>query len=339
MQFARILEKIIDRVDLSGSEMTTVMDQVMQGQLTAVQIGALLTALRMKGESVEEITAAAQTMRDHSVRINTGIDPMVDTCGTGGDGFGTFNISTAAAFIAAGAGVTIAKHGNRSVSSKCGSADVLLELGVNIDLHPEKVGNCIQTIGIGFLFAPILHPAMKHAVVPRKELAIRTMFNMLGPLTNPANAQSQVVGVFAPELTEKFGLVLQKLGLRRALVVHGLDHLDEITVTTNTQITELKDSTLSTYTFTPLQYINNYCTMEQIKGGDAKMNAKIIHDILSGQKGAFADVALLNGAAAIYVSGGLANDFGEAVTKGKHAIESGAALNKLEDLINFSNRN
>lgn len=338
MQFARILEKIIDRVDLSGSEMTTVMDQVMQGELTAVQIGALLTALRMKGESVEEITAAAQTMRDHSVKINAGIDPMVDTCGTGGDGFGTFNISTAAAFIAAGAGVTIAKHGNRSVSSKCGSADVLLELGVIIDLHPEKVGNCIQTIGIGFLFAPKLHPAMKHAVVPRKELAIRTMFNMLGPLTNPANAQYQVVGVFAPELTEKFGLVLQKLGLRRALVVHGLDNLDEITVTTNTQITELKDGNLSTYTFTPLQYINNYCTMEQIKGGDAKMNAKIIHDILSGQKGAFADVALLNGAAAIYVSG-LANDFGEAVTKGKHAIESGAALNKLEDLINFSNRN
>ena len=338
VQFASILEKIVGQSDLSAPEMERVMGDVMQGKLTPAQIGAFLTALRMKGESVEEITAAARAMRDHSVKIDTGTHPVVDTCGTGGDGAGAFNISTAAAFIAAGAGVRIAKHGNRSVSSQCGSADVLIELGVNIDITPELVGKCIQKIGIGFLFAPKLHPAMKHAVGPRKELGIRTVFNMLGPLTNPANAQHQVLGVFAPKLTETFGCVLQKLGLRRALVVHGADGLDEITVTGTTQITELKDDTLRTYTFDPLLYTKNHYSIEQIKGGDAKANAKIIYDLLSGQEGAYFDIALLNGAAAIYVSG-LVNNFGEAVDRGKLAIKSGAARDKLEALINFSKSN
>ena len=336
MHFAKVLEKLINQVDLSPSEMEKIMDDLMQGNLTAAQIAALLTALRMKGESIDEITAAARTMRNHSVTIEVDSNSLVDTCGTGGDGLNTFNISTAAAFIAAGAGVRIAKHGNRSVSSKCGSADVLVELGVNIETEPEKVRDCIQSIGIGFLFAPKHHPAMKHAVIPRKELGIRTLFNMVGPLTNPANAKFQVLGVFAPELTEKFAAVLQRLGSQRAMVVHGMDHLDEITVTGETQITELKDNVLKTYTFDPIPHIGKYYRINQIKGGGAKRNAEIIRDILSGHEGPCSDIALLNGAAAIYISE-IATDFHEAVDKAKASIKSGRASSKLNELIKFSN--
>ena len=315
------------------------MHDMMGGKLTPAQIGALLIALRMKGESVDEITAAACVMREHANPIEVGNTPVVDTCGTGGDHSGTFNISTAAAFVAAGAGVHIAKHGNRSVSSSCGSADVLRELGVNIDVEPEKVSESIQSIGIGFLFAQKLHPAMKYAATPRKELGVRTLFNMLGPLTNPARAKRQVLGVFSPDLTDKFASVLKGLGSQRVLVVHGLDRLDEISVTEKTRVTELKDGKIDTYTFDPLPYISAYHQLDDIKGGDAKINAKIMNDAISGREtGACADAAMLNGAAAIYVAG-ITDTFSDAVEKSKESINSGRALNKLEELIRFTNMN
>ena len=239
-----VLQKLIDRHDLTAAEAGAVFDQIMEGKLTPAQIGAFLTALRMKGESVDELSGAAAAMRRHAVLIDTGGMPVVDTCGTGGDRAGTFNISTTAALVVAGAGVPVAKHGNRAVTSQCGSADVLVALGINIEAPPETVEECIRDIGIGFLFAPNLHPAMKHAAPVRRELGVRTIFNMLGPLTNPANARGQILGVFAPELTESFAAVLRALGSKRVFIVHGRDGLDEITVTTTTRVTELRDGRL-----------------------------------------------------------------------------------------------
>lgn len=330
-----VLQKLIDRHDLAASEAGAVFDQLMDGRLTPSQIGAFLTALRMKGESVEELTGAAAAMRRHAVLIDTGGMPVVDTCGTGGDRAGTFNISTTAAFVVAGAGVPVAKHGNRAVTSQCGSADVLVALGINIEAPPETVEECIRDIGIGFLFAPHLHPAMKHAVPVRRELGIRTIFNMLGPLTNPANARGQILGVFAPELTEIFAAVLRALGSKRAFVVHGRDGLDEITVTTTTRVTELRDGRLRTYELDPLPLIGDYHSLDSLRGGSPEANAAITRRVLAGESGAARDIVILNAAAGI-AAGGKAADLPQGFELAKISIDSGQAAAKLQALIEQS---
>lgn len=336
MTFSHSLEKVAHGGHLAIEEMTEIMEQMMTGQLTPAQIGAILMALRIKGETVDEITAGAQTMRRHATKIDAGEPPIVDTCGTGGDGRSTFNISTTAAIIAAGAGVKVAKHGNRSVSSKCGSADVLAELGVNTGASPELVGRCVREIGIGFLFAPALHGAMKHAIGPRRELGVRTMFNMLGPLTNPAGATAQLIGVFSQDLTPVFAEVLGKLGVQRALVVHGLDGSDELTGVTNSQVSELRDGTVTTTEFDPQPYIGQYCRYDDLKAGDAAESAAIIRAILDGESGPRSEVAILNAGAVIYVAG-LAPDIAGGVAKARQAIASGAAADKLQQLVKLSN--
>ncbi len=332
-----ILQKLIDRHDLTASETSAVFDQLMDGRLTPPQIGALLIALRMKGESVDELSGAAVAMRRHAVLIDTGGLPVVDTCGTGGDRAGTFNISTTAAFVVAGAGVPVAKHGNRAVTSKCGSADVLAALGINIEAPPETVEECIREIGIGFLFAPNLHPAMKYAVPVRRELGIRTIFNMLGPLTNPANARGQILGVFAPELTESFAAVLRILNSKRAIVAHGRDGLDEITVTTTTRITELRDGHLRTYELDPLPLIGAYSSADSLRGGSPEVNAAITRQVLAGAQGPARDIVLLNAAAGI-VAGGKADDLPRGFELAQASIDSGRAAAKLQALIEHTQK-
>jgi len=317
---------------MAADETSAVFDRLMDGRFTPAQTGALLTALRMKGEGVEELTGAAAAMRRHAVLIDTGGLPVVDTCGTGGDRAGTFNISTTAALVVAGAGVPVAKHGNRAVTSKCGSADVLVALGVNIEAPPETVEECIRDIGIGFLFAQKLHPAMKHAAPVRRELGIRTIFNMLGPLTNPANARGQILGVFAPELTESFAAVLRTLGSKRAFIVHGRDGLDEITVTTTTRVTELHDGRLRTYELDPLPFIGAYHPADSLRGGSPQENAAITRRVLAGESGAARDIVLLNAAAGI-VAGGKADDLRKGFELAEISIDSGQAAAKLQALI------
>jgi len=331
------LNALLAGEDLGCERMTAAMDAVMEGELTPAQIGALLVALRMKGESVAEISGAAASMRRHATRIDAGEPPVVDTCGTGGDGAGTFNVSTAAAIIAPAAGVKVAKHGNRSVSSKCGSADVLRELGVNIDATPEVVGRCVREVGIGFLFAPKLHGAMKHAVGPRRELGIRSIFNVLGPLSNPAGATAQVMGVFAAELVPVLAKVLQELGAQRAMVVHGLDGLDEITGTTNTRVAELRDGQVSEHEFDPRPCIGDYCRAEELSGGEPAESARHIRDILAGQDGPRSRVARLNAAAAILVAD-RAPDFAAAYVRAGEVIADGTAAAKLQALAAASHR-
>lgn len=334
MEYREVLERLAAGKNLSAAEMEAVIDEVMEGRLTPAQVGGLLVALRMKGESAEEIGAAARSMRRHATRIDAGPPPVVDTCGTGGDRAHTFNISTCAAFIAAGAGARIAKHGGRSVSSKCGSADVLKALGVNIELPPERVGASVREVGIGFLFAPLLHGAMKHAAGPRRELGVRTIFNILGPLSNPAGADRQLLGVFDGRLTPVLGEVLCQLGTRHALVVHGSDGLDEITGTGPTQVSELRDGSVQTRQFDPRPWLGAYCRPEDLRGGEAPENAAILTAILAGEDSPRARVCLLNGAAAILVAG-LAEDFSDAWTLARQAVASGAARAKLEALIAF----
>ena len=295
----KYLQKVIDRQDLTKEETVAAFDEIMAGALTPVQIAAFLVALRMKGETVAEIAGAACSMRRHAVFVDTGGSPVVDTCGTGGDAIGTFNISTTAAFIAAGAGARVAKHGNRAMSSKCGSADVLAELGVNIEVGPEIVEECIRDVGIGFLYAPKFHPAMKYAGPVRKEMGVRTIFNMLGPLTNPAGATGQILGVFSADLTEPFANVLKDLGSKRALIVYGKDGMDEITTTTTTRISELRDGRVRTYEFNPLQYIGGFADPTPLTGGNPAVNAIILRRVLSGEKGPCRDIACLNAAGAI----------------------------------------
>jgi anthranilate phosphoribosyltransferase len=337
MVFKDILNSLIAGQDLDRDSMRDVMDHVMDGELTPAQIGALLTALRIKGETIDEISAAAASMREHATRVDGGSGPLVDTCGTGGDGAHTINISTGAAIVAAAAGVRIAKHGNRSVSSKCGSADVLMALGVNLDLTPDQVGASVRDIGIGFLFAPKLHGAMKHAIGPRRELGVRTIFNMLGPLTNPAGAESQVLGVFAPELTETFAHVLNSLGSRRALIVHGNDGLDEITTTSSTQVAELRDGTVTTWQLDPLPYIGEFADSATLKGGDADENAAILRALFAGDASKeVSDIVALNAAAAIYVNAQDLLPFAEAVVQARAAIADGRAAAKLDALIAYS---
>lgn len=326
------LQKVTQRQDLSEAEAGEAFDAIMDGQATPAQLGALLAALRMKGETVEEIAGAARSMRRHAVFVDPRGRTVVDTCGTGGDSLGTFNISTTAAFVVAGAGVPVAKHGNRAMTSQCGSADVLAALGVNLDAPPEVMEESLHEVGIAFLFAQRLHPAMKHAAGPRKELGIRTVFNMLGPLTNPAGARCQVLGVFAPELTETFADVLRRLGSSRVFVVHGHDGMDEITVTTATRISELRNGSVRTYEFDPLPLIEQYARPEDLKGGDPATNAGILREVLAGARGPRRAVVCLNAAAGI-VAGGRAADLRAGFAAAEEAIDSGRAQQALEGLI------
>ena len=329
------IAKVIEGENLREPEMIAVMEEIMEGNSTPAQIASFLTALRIKGETVEEITGAARVMRQKATRIDGRSSVIVDTCGTGGDGRGTFNISTTSAFVVAAAGLTVAKHGNRAVSSGCGSADVLEALGVNIDAGAEIVEECVQQIGIGFLFAPRLHGAMKYALGPRREIGIRTLFNMLGPLTNPAGATSQLIGVYDPKLTEMFAGVLRNLGTQRAFVVHGSDGLDEATVTGETRVSELKDGMIHTYNINPMDSFSETHSLEDLAGGDASINAQITKDILLGQDGAKRKVVLLNSALAI-VAGGKAGDLREGLTLAEEVIDNGAALKKLHALIELT---
>ncbi len=331
-----ILEKLVARQDLTLGEMTGAFDLIMSGEATPAQIGAFITALRMKGETVDEIAGGAASMRRHAVRIDCGGLPVVDTCGTGGDSCDTFNISTTAAFVVAGAGVPVAKHGNRAISSKCGSADLLMALGVNLEIMPEEVEDCVREVGIGFLYAPKLHPAMKHAMGPRRELGIRTIFNMLGPLTNPAGAKGQIIGVFAPELTEPFAQVLNVLGARRAFIVHGQDGMDELTTTTTSRISELADGTVKTYEFDPLSLLDDYAGAAALAGGTPEENAVLTRAVLDGERGARRDIVCLNAAAAI-AAGGKADTIQEGWRLATESIDSGAARARLEELIAATN--
>jgi len=325
------VKKLVVGTNLSREECYGAMDDIMGGRATPAQIASFITALRIKGETVEEIAACAQVMRDRVVRVHVEAEDLVDTCGTGGDGARTFNISTTAAFVVAGSGITVAKHGNRSVSSQSGSADLFAALGVNIQAGIPVVERCLREVGIGFLFAPLLHGAMKHAIGPRQEIGIRTVFNILGPLTNPAGAPNQVIGVYDPELTETLCQVLRELGSRRAYVVHGCDGLDEITLTGTTRVSELKNNRIWTFNLDPAEFGFRYCRPEDLKGGDAETNAKITLSILNGEPGPKRDVILLNAAAAIYVAG-RSKSLKEGLAAAADSIESGRAMNKLEAL-------
>jgi len=334
------------RQSLSRDEARAVMAEVLTGQCTDAQIAALLVALHMKGETVEEIVGFAEAIRAAAAPLDlhansvldasgTGRDALVDTCGTGGDTSGTFNISTATAFVAAGAGVRVAKHGNRSVTSKCGSADVMEALGVNINLPPARIAACLEEVGIAFLFAPAMHSAMKYVQPARRELRLRTVFNLLGPLTNPARATCQVVGVYSADLVEKLAEALSMLGLHRALVVHGSDGLDEITITGPTRVGEVREGQVHTYEITPEEFGLQRATLEEISGGDATMNAALIREVLAGDKSARRDVVILNAAAAL-VAANRADHLSDAVPLAAKAIDSGAAAQKLHALIEFS---
>jgi len=326
---------LTQRIDLSEGEMISTMNELMEGKLTDAQVGAFLTALRMKGETVEEIAGAARVMREKATRIQAPAD-TVDTCGTGGDLSHTFNVSTTAAFVVAACGVPVAKHGNRSVSSKSGSADVLEALGVKIDLLPKKVEECLGSTGFGFLFAPLFHPAMKYAIGPRREMGIRTVFNVLGPLTNPAGATRQVVGVFSDRLTEPLASALGTLGAVHAMVVHGEDGLDEITVTTKTRISEWNRGQVSTYILNPVDYGIPLAQSDELVGGDAEVNANLTVGVLSGENGARRHITLLNAAAALYVAGKVAS-IDKGLQMAEETIDSGAALAKLNDVRKITN--
>ena len=311
----------------------------MSGEVDGAIMAAFLTALKMKGETVDEVVGAASAMRARATFINAGSAAPIDTCGTGGDGMNTFNISTTSAFIAAGAGVPVAKHGNRAATSKCGSGDVLGELGFNLDVHASVMEHCLQEEGIAFLFAPKMHPAMRFAAPVRKALGFRTIFNLLGPLVNPAGATGQVVGVFEAGYTEFVAECLNRMGVRRAFVVHAADGMDEISVCTPTRVSELRDCSIKTSEFNPRKYFPDGANFSDLKGGDAKVNAQILLDVLSGKlRNGARDICLLNAAAAIVV-GGKADDVGAALEMARDSLDSGAALKKLKTLVEFSRQN
>ena len=335
MRIQEALIKIIDKRDLEKDEMISVMTQIMEGQAERVLLAAFLTALRVKGESMEEILGAAIVMRDKSEKIKVKADYVVDTCGTGGDSANTFNISTAAAFVVAGCGLTVAKHGNRAVSSRSGSADVLKFLGVNIEADKLTVEKCIDDIGIGFLFAPLMHRAMKHAGEVRKELGFRTIFNLLGPLTNPAGAHAQVIGVYDGNRLKQMADVLNLLGTKHAFVVHGDDGLDEITLTGTTKVCELLNGKVNEYMLEPASFGLTACKAKDLEGGSPEENAGIIRSILSGVLGPQRDIVLMNASAAI-VAGGRAEKLKEAMVLSRHSIDSGLAEKKLNDLCHRS---
>lgn len=330
--------KVVTQTDLSEQEMIDVMDEVMSGSATEAQIGAFITALRMKGETVDEIAGAAKVMREKATKVKIhGVADVIDIVGTGGDSSGTFNVSTTSAFVAAGAGLIVAKHGNRSISSHCGSADVLEALGVNLNLTAEQIGECISQAGIGFMFAPMLHGAMKHAIGPRREIGIRTVFNVLGPLTNPANANVYLLGVYAPELVETLAGVLAKFDVKRALVVCGEGNIDEITITGETKVADLVDGKISNYSIKPEDVGLNRASLSDIRGGDtAEKSADQLRSVLRGEAGPCLDTVLMNGGAALMAAGRVA-DLQSGVDLARQTIESGAALAKLDALVAVSN--
>lgn len=333
-----VLSKLCSRTDLTDKEARETMAAIMDGEATPAQVAAFLVALKMKGETAGEIYGCATAMRERAEKVTSSRAGLTDTCGTGGDGKGTFNISTAAALVAAGAGLPVAKHGNRSVSSRCGSADVLEALGVNLDLTPDAMGRCLDEVGIAFLYAPALHKAMKHAAGPRREVGVRSVFNLLGPLTNPAGAKRQVMGVYAPELTEMMAEVLLLLGAERALVVHGSDGSDELTLSGETLVAEVCEGKLTRYAVTPEDAGLGRAGAEMLTGGGPAENAKLVLRVLNGEEGPHLDVTLLNGGAALYV-GGLASGLREGVMLAREAVQNGSALNKLAALKRFTGGN
>ncbi len=333
-----VLQKLVEGRSLTEGEARDVMADLMDGNLTNTQIGAMLAALRLKGETAEEMTGFAKTMREHSIRVYAKHHPLLDTCGTGGDVCSTFNISTAAAFVVAASGVGIAKHGNRAVSSKCGSADVLISLGVNIDIQPLKVAQSIDEVGIGFLFAPAHHPAMKYANVPRKELGIRTVFNALGPMTNPANAERQIIGVFHPDFCEKMAKSLMLLGCERAMIVHGLIGMDEISTCGPTLISNLKDGRIWTETLQPEDFGVKRARIEDLNGGETPQeNAEILRDVLSCVRGPKYDIVCVNAAAGLIICD-KAKDWRDGVELARRLIASGEAMKVLDTLVAFTNK-
>lgn len=344
------IAKIVERQDLSEAEMIEVMDQVMSGAATPAQIGAFITALRMKGETVAEITGAARVMRERATPIRVGSkvldidrdeinldqETILDVVGTGGDGTNTFNISTTVALVVSACGVKVAKHGNRSVSSACGSADVLEALGVNLDVTPELVEGCINQIGVGFLFAPALHGAMRHAIGPRKEIGIRSIFNLLGPLTNPAKADCQVMGVYRQDLVEPLAQVLHNLGCRRGFVVHGLDGMDEITLSEATVVASIDSVGVTVHRITPEQFGFQRCPLAALRGGNAQENAVIVRAVLGGEPGPRREVVLLNAGYALVAAGKVVT-VPEGIELAAEAIDSGRALRQLEQLVRLTN--
>jgi anthranilate phosphoribosyltransferase len=336
--FKENLSKIVKRENLNEDQMSQMITDIFSGNITDAQIGAMMAALATKGETFEELAGAARAMRRKALRIQTSAAIVVDTCGTGGDSAHTFNISTTTSFVVAACGVTVAKHGNRSVSSQCGSADLLEALGVKLDTAPEIVEEAVQDIGIGFLFAPLYHGAMKFAAKARKEVGLRSIFNMLGPLTNPAGANCQLLGVYAPELTEMFAHALQLLGTKRAFVVHGHDGLDEISVCASTRVSELKDGLIRTYDISPEQFFNEQAEPADLLGGNPEENAQITRNILNGEKGPKRNVVLINAAAAL-VAAGQAEDLKQGVRIAETAIDDGSAAKKMEALIKYSQEN
>ncbi len=331
-----IIADLVEKKNLSKGQMHQAMEEIMSNQATPAQIAGFLVALRIKGETVEEITGAAEAMRRFVRRINLAPGIILDTCGTGGDGSCTINISTISAFVASGSGVVVAKHGNRAVSGPCGSADVLEALGVNINIDEKAVEESVKKIGIGFLYAPTLHPAMKYASSIRKDLGVRTIFNLLGPLTNPAFATHQLIGVYQPELLRTVAGVLKNLGVVHALVVRGLDGLDEITTCDSTEICELQGGSLISYKLSPRDFGIEIAKPDDLKSRGVKDNAEVARDILKGKKGPHRDIVLLNAGAAIYAAD-RAKDIDEGIALARDSIDSGKAIRKLEELIRFTN--
>jgi anthranilate phosphoribosyltransferase len=337
MNIQQAINTVIEGNHLNAEQMTHVMRAVMSGEATPAQVAGFIVALRMKGEVVEELTAAASVMRELSEKVEVATENLIDTCGTGGDSKGTFNVSTAAAFVVAAAGARVAKHGNRSVSSKSGSADLLETAGVNLQLRPDQVAKCIEDIGIGFLFAPAHHSAMKHAIGPRKELGVRTMFNLLGPLTNPANAPHQVLGVFSEQWIEPLANVLKSLGSKHVLVVHANDGLDEISIAGNTQIAELKDNEVTRYSISPQQFGINEGKLADIVAKDSAESLQIVNDVFDNKTGAALDIVKLNAGAALYASDKTAS-LEEGVGLAAEAIASGEAKKKFQQYIDYTNK-
>ena len=337
MNINQAIKAVISRQNLNENEMHDVMNSIMTGQTTDAQIGAFLVGLSMKGETIEEITASAKVMRALATSVElSSNDYLVDTCGTGGDGLGLFNISTASAFVVAAAGGKVAKHGNRSISSKSGSADVLEAAGINLNISPELISHCIEEIGLGFMFAPAHHSAMKHAIGPRKELAVRTIFNVLGPLTNPAKAPNQIMGVYDKSLVEPIANVLKGLNSRHVMVVHSEDGLDEFSIANTTYVAELKDNNISTYTVHPGDFGLEEGNLDSIKAENAEQSLALINEAFSGKKGVARDIIALNAGAAIYVSG-LVSSFDEGVTQANQILSDGSAQDKLDAYILASN--
>ncbi|MCI0504503.1 MAG: anthranilate phosphoribosyltransferase [Gammaproteobacteria bacterium] len=337
MDMQAAIAAVVDKRDLTQEEMESVMRIIMTGEATQSQIGGFLVGLRMKGETVDEITAAARVMRELVARVNVSGPHLLDTCGTGGDSARTFNISTAVAFVAAAAGAKVAKHGNRSVSSKSGSADVLEAAGVNLDLTPEQVAQCIEQVGVGFMFAPKHHGAMKHAIGPRREMGVRTIFNVLGPLTNPAGAPNQLLGVFSHHWVATLAQVLKQLGSRHVMVVHAENGLDEISIGAPTRVAELKDGNVTTYNITPGEFGFAQSDVSALAVNDARHSLGIIHKVFANEAGPARDIVLLNAGAAIYTAG-LADNIANGIEAAKETLANGGAAKKLEALVEISKR-